>query len=156
MGRIMSLIGRPPGIKIGTIERHKSGRIMRVNMTIYVNRARKTMRLHNLMLVTFVGPRPDGMEGCHNDGNPLNNVPANLRWDTHQANMLDMYRHGTKSNPPLHRGESHPNATIPDSDVAKIRATPYYRGLFSDLAKKHRISLNSISRIYNGASRQCP
>ena len=34
------------------------------------------------------------MEGCHNDGNPLNNRLENLRWDTHLENCRDTIRHG--------------------------------------------------------------
>jgi hypothetical protein len=48
-----------------------------------------------LVLTTFVGPCPDGMEGCHNDGNPKNNSLGNLRWDTRKANHSDKRRHGT-------------------------------------------------------------
>jgi hypothetical protein len=47
------------------------------------------------VLAAFVGPRPDGMECCHNDGNCLNNRLENLRWGTHADNMQDRLRHGT-------------------------------------------------------------
>jgi hypothetical protein len=45
--------------------------------------------IHQLVLEAFVGPRPPGMEGCHNDDNPANNHISNLRWDTHAENMRD-------------------------------------------------------------------
>lgn len=51
--------------------------------------------VHVLVLEAFVGPRPDGCEGCHNDGNPLNNRADNLRWDTASANQRDRLAHGT-------------------------------------------------------------
>lgn len=47
------------------------------------------------MLTAFVGPRPDGMVTCHNDGNPANNNLSNLRWDTQSNNQLDAVKHGT-------------------------------------------------------------
>lgn len=47
------------------------------------------------MLTAFVGPCPDGMEGCHNDGDPHNNRLDNLRWDTRANNARDAIRHGT-------------------------------------------------------------
>ena len=55
---------------------------------------RKIRLVHQLVLITFSGPRPPGMEVCHNDGDLANNKLSNLRWDTHQGNMLDMVRHG--------------------------------------------------------------
>lgn len=54
-----------------------------------------TTLVHRLVLETFVGPCPPGMECCHNDGNPCNNPVSNLRWDTRTANSLDAVRHGT-------------------------------------------------------------
>lgn len=54
-----------------------------------------TVLFHRAVLGAFVGPCPDGMECCHGDGNPLNNVLSNLRWDTHVENIRDSMRHGT-------------------------------------------------------------
>lgn len=50
---------------------------------------------HRLVLLAFVGPAPKGQEGCHADGNPLNNRLDNLRWDTRSGNVQDSIRHGT-------------------------------------------------------------
>lgn len=54
----------------------------------------KTHTVHTLVLTAFVGPRPEGAEGCHNDGDPANNRVENLRWDTHTENMRDALRQG--------------------------------------------------------------
>lgn len=56
----------------------------------------KRYLIHRLVLSAFVGPCPDGMEGCHSDGNPKNNALENLRWDTPSANARDRVRHGTQ------------------------------------------------------------
>lgn len=55
----------------------------------------KSFKIHHLVLETFVGPRPDGMVGCHNNGDKLNNHVDNLRWDTPGANNRDKRQHGT-------------------------------------------------------------
>lgn len=55
-----------------------------------------TKRIHRLVIEAFVGPRPEGLQCCHNDGNPRNNRVENLRWDTQSSNMQDMFRHGTR------------------------------------------------------------
>jgi hypothetical protein len=94
-----------------------------------INAGRKVVRLpvpkpkgfenffvHRLVLIAFIGPCPDGMEGCHEDGNPGNNRLSNLRWGTHQSNQQDMRRHGrTKI------GESSPNAKHTVEEVLAIR-----------------------------------
>lgn len=51
--------------------------------------------VHRLVLEAFVGPCPEGMECCHNDGNPANNRLENLRWGTRSENVQDMLMHGT-------------------------------------------------------------
>lgn len=54
-----------------------------------------TFKVHRLVLATFVGPCPEGMEGCHNNGDVNDNSLENLRWDTRLANIHDSIRHGT-------------------------------------------------------------
>jgi hypothetical protein len=50
--------------------------------------------VHVLVAEAFLGPRPYGMQACHNDGDPRhNNTLRNLRWDTVKANALDRVRH---------------------------------------------------------------
>ena len=51
--------------------------------------------VHHLVLLAFVGPRPDGMEGCHWNDDPADNRVENLRWDTRSGNIQDSVRNGT-------------------------------------------------------------
>lgn len=53
--------------------------------------------VHKLVLEAFVGPRPAGLEACHNNGDGTDNRLTNLRWDTHKANMADQFEHGTNT-----------------------------------------------------------
>jgi hypothetical protein len=55
----------------------------------------KTAKVHRLVLEAFVGPCPDGMEGCHNNGDRADARLPNLRWDTPSANQYDRRLHGT-------------------------------------------------------------
>lgn len=65
--------------------------------------------LHRLVLLTFVGPCPPGMEGCHNDDDKSNNALTNLRWDTSSANHLDRTRNGGNHNAlKTHCPQGHP------------------------------------------------
>lgn len=60
-------------------------------------RRRNVRTVHSLVLEAFVGPRPEGMEACHGDGNKLNVTLENLRWDLPKGNADDKRRHGTST-----------------------------------------------------------
>ena len=55
---------------------------------------RENHLIHRLVLTAFVGPCPEGMEGCHWNDDAADNRLANLRWDTHSANTQDKLRNG--------------------------------------------------------------
>ena len=70
-----------------------------------------------LVLRTFIGPCPEGMESCHfPDRNPANNNLENLRWGTRKENAGDRDKHGTTQ-----RGEKHHLAKLTEADVIEIR-----------------------------------
>jgi len=54
----------------------------------------KLAYIHRLVCEAWHGPRPEGMECRHLDGNPFNNTPDNLRWGTSKENAQDTLRHG--------------------------------------------------------------
>lgn len=54
--------------------------------------------VHRLVLTAFVGPPPEGTEGCHENGESLDNRLTNLYWGTHSQNMRDTVRHRTNQN----------------------------------------------------------
>lgn len=49
--------------------------------------------VHQLVMLAFSGPCPEGMEICHEDGNGFNNHLDNLRYDTTQGNAIDRIEH---------------------------------------------------------------
>lgn len=57
--------------------------------------SRKRFTVHSLVARAFIGPRPEGLDVCHNDGDKQNNWVENLRYDTRKENILDAVRHGT-------------------------------------------------------------
>lgn len=50
--------------------------------------------VHQLVALTFLGPRPKGQEVRHLDGDPLNNAVTNLAYGTRSENILDVMRIG--------------------------------------------------------------
>jgi hypothetical protein len=97
---------------------------------------RRRALIHRLVLEAFVGPCPPGMESCHNDGNPVNNVASNLRWDTHKSNFQDMRRHGHDD-----RGSRNVMAKLTEEKVKAARQDYAGGGFtFSQLADKYGVS----------------
>ena len=71
----------------------------RARVTLHRDGKPRTVLVHRLIAFAFLPPPLEGQtDVCHNDGNPSNNVVANLRWDTHAGNMADIRRHGTARN----------------------------------------------------------
>lgn len=66
------------------------------NVSLYDGaQGRRNARVHVLVLETFTGPRPEGQDARHLDGDPGNNALTNLKWGTKSENNLDQVRHGT-------------------------------------------------------------
>jgi hypothetical protein len=125
-------------------------------VTIHLSRSKQVSRLvHRLVLETFTGPCPHGMEACHEDGNPANNRLDNLRWDTPVANNADKVRHGT-----LLFGDNHPSSKLTDAQVEAIRSkhrpglNSYDRGNTAELATEYGVGKDTITAIARGAKRK--
>jgi hypothetical protein len=56
----------------------------------------KRADVHVLVCLAFHGSRPDGMEVLHDNHNPADNRPGNLRWGTRSENLKMDYAHGVK------------------------------------------------------------
>lgn len=54
----------------------------------------RNVKVHQLVLNAFVGPRPDGMGGLHKDDDPANNALSNLRWGSQTDNQNDRVENG--------------------------------------------------------------
>lgn len=66
----------------------------------------RTRRVHHLVLEAFVGPRPVGEEGCHDNDVKADNKLSNLRWDTRKANCADRRRNGVGTASGVRNGRS--------------------------------------------------
>jgi hypothetical protein len=112
----------------------------------FIDGSRATLMkpVHQMVLETFVGPRPEGMVCRHLDGNPSNNRLENLRWGTVQENMADMDRHGRR---PPSSGELNPNAILTKSDIPLIRQAVERGESRADVAKRFGVSRPAIDRI---------
>lgn len=100
--------------------------------------------VHILVLKAFVGPRPAGLVGCHNDGKTDNNTPRNLRWDTQLSNIADQEKHGTRL-----RGSSKIESRLNEDKVREIKRL---RGRISQaaIAKKFGVGKSTVQAALDG------
>ena len=101
--------------------------------------------VHVLVLEAFVGPRPDGMEACHNDGVPLNCHISNLRWDTRLGNEADKTKHGRR-----HIGSMVRVSKLKEGDIPGIRAAVRSGRSCASVAADHGVSDVAINKIIRG------
>lgn len=66
------------------------------HLSVVLRRGSHGSPVHKLVMQTFVGPPPKGMEVCHRNGDPTDNRLENLRYDTRTQNILDVYRQGKR------------------------------------------------------------
>ena len=64
------------------------------SITLRDGSEKRSHHVHTLVMVAFVGPRPDGMECRHMNGDPADNCLDNLAWGTPVENGRDTVRHG--------------------------------------------------------------
>lgn len=129
--RWKSILGYERNYKISTngrVMNVKTGRVIvsqitgvspnaRIMVHLWKNNKRKAAALGRLVLQTFVGPCPEGMECCHSPDRDIWNCKLdNLRWDTRLSNAEDKRKHGT-----LPLGENHWKAVLDIPTVKLIR-----------------------------------
>lgn len=101
----------------------------------------KAHYIHALVLEAFVGPRPEGFDACHEDGDRSNNRISNLRWDSRAGNHADKKRHGTGT-----VGEKHPMAKLTDAQVRALRIRRAEGESVSVLAAEFNVSRMTAHR----------
>lgn len=106
-------------------------------------------RVNRLILETFIGPCPNGMECCHNNGIKTDNRLKNLRWDTRKNNRKDAIKHGVYSRlSEEKKGEANPAVVLKEKDV-RIIIYMHRIGLFlqREIAKIYNVHQATISYI---------
>lgn len=66
------------------------------HVSVVLRRNTNGKPVHQLILKTFVGECPEGMEVLHKNGDPQDNRLGNLRYGTRSENILDVYYQGRK------------------------------------------------------------
>jgi HNH endonuclease len=120
-------------------------------VALYANEGayRRDYKVSQLVLETFVGPRPKGMEAMHfPDPDSRNNRRSNLKWGTHSENMAHAVACGTLIHPGL-QGEASPLATLSEAQVREIHALAATVPL-REIARRFRITDSHVHAIVHG------
>lgn len=142
MGRVRRLdtiIGGPHGRRVwrGRVLRPHFARDGRACVSLGRGGKQTTRRVHVLVAAAFLGPRPEGADVCHYDGDASNNIVGNLRYDTRANNTRDALRHGT-----------HNTQKLSANDVRHIRATtPRTRDAYKAAALRYGVCESTIQNI---------
>lgn len=109
----------------------KNGGQMRV--TLFHERASKSIFVHRLVMAAFVGPLPAGKLVRHLNGNPHDNRLENLAYGDAFENAADAIAHGVQP-----RGERSNKSSLTDRKIREIRC----------FARDPRISQKSLASMY--------
>lgn len=102
-------------------------------------------RVHALVAAAFLGPRPEGMQVAHGDGDRNNARLDNLRYATALENAEDKRRHGTDT-----PGERNGTHKLTDSAVREIRRLRAQGALQRELAAWFGVSRSAIQFVVSG------
>lgn len=116
---------------------------------IYRNGVKYTEKVHSLVAEAFIGPRPDGYEVNHKDGDKTNNDWRNLEYVTASQNQHHAYDTGLKFG---RKGEDNGLSKITEVGVRDIRLRVFNGERHKSIAKDYGIHEAHISLIVNGVN----
>lgn len=113
--------------------------------SVWLRREKKRHQryIHRLVLETYIGLCPAGMECRHLNGNREDNGLVNLCWGTHTANCQDTVKHNR-----VCRGEKHNWSKLTEEQV-RVIFHAYHDGYYSvsDIASAFGISVPAVCDI---------
>jgi hypothetical protein len=111
--------------------------------TYHVDSGRKHIKVHSAVMAAFVGPRPEGHQINHIDGNKSNNCLDNLEYCTGLENI----RHAIKSGLIKACGEDSSCSKLTELQALEIRKSTK---LHREIAVDFGVTSATVSRIKNG------
>jgi len=128
--------------KGGVMRPSSNGKYGHLGVTLTNLQGSKRSLVHALVLLVFIGPRPEGFQCRHLNGNASDNRLSNLRYGTPKENARDKIAHGTYM-----FNENHPCATLKSSDVLSIRNQLFEGCRQKDLAAFYGVTRATIGDI---------
>lgn len=102
-------------------------------------------RVHRLVLLAFVGPCPDGMQGAHLNGKRTDNRIENLAWATQSENERHKILHGTQM-----YGEGHRRSKLTVEQAAEAIQRHRAGESSYQIGRRFGVSSDAILKVVNG------
>ncbi len=117
-----------------------SNKLKYLRVGLFRNGKAKTLKIHRLVMLAFVGPCPTGHQVDHIDRDETNNALVNLRYVTPKEN------HANKETA---KGEHHGRSKLTESQVLEI-----YKDIrfYKVIAEEYGVSTVAIGKIKNGVN----
>jgi hypothetical protein len=109
----------------------------------------KGVTVHRLVAAAFIGPKPDGLQVNHKDGDKQNNLVYNLEYVTPSENLRHSYGLGLQV---PKRGEKSNLAKLTSDKVLEIRKMVEDGWYQKRIAERFRIDQSTVSNIITGKS----
>lgn len=106
----------------------------------------KTIKVHRCIAQTFLGPRPDGLQINHINGNKTDNRVENLEYVTASSNVIHAHRTGLCDGRAM--GERSPKAKLTAEQVTAIRSLDGRLSL-DQLSERFGVTKTNICYILN-------
>jgi hypothetical protein len=106
----------------------------------------KSMTVHRLVALAFIGEPQEGKQVNHKDGIKTNNNINNLEYVTIQENAIHAFTHNL--NP--QKGHTHDKSKLTEEDVWEIRKLLGEGKRKSEISRMYSVHYSSIQHIENG------
>ena len=108
---------------------------------------KKQVRVHTVVAYAFLGPRPDGLDINHIDGNKRNNSSLNLEYVTRSENCRQACGIQGLRNM---KGENHSRSKLTNKNLIEIRAMLDNKVKNMTIASIFNVDASLISHIKRG------
>lgn len=128
------------------IKRHTQTSNGYPNVRLRKNGKTHTVSVHTLVASAFLGPRPDGLQIRHLDGDRMNASSVNLCYGTAHENAADKIRHGKS----FFTGTSNPKSKLSIGQVKEIRELRSAGTDVNTICLRYGLARSTVYRIANG------
>ena len=104
--------------------------------------------VHSLVSRAFIGPRPDGMEHNHKDGNKENPRPENLEFVTRKENQQHSIH--VLGKPTGRAGTQHGMSKFTDDTMREIHQMRKSGHCLREIAARFQCAVSTISQVCRG------